>query len=102
MAALARTERLAELKERILAERDRLAGRLGRLGARVYPSEANFLLVRVPGAAEAARALAERGLIVRTWSREPRLENCIRITVGRPEENDKLLEALAPLMQKEA
>jgi histidinol-phosphate aminotransferase len=102
MAALARTERLAELKERILAERDRLAGRLGRLGARVYPSEANFLLTRVPGAAEAAKALAERGLIVRTWSREPRLENCIRITVGRPEENDKLLEALAPLMQKEA
>ena len=102
LAALARTERLAELKKKILAERDRLAGRLGRLGARVYPSEANFLLVRFPGAAEAARALAGRGLIVRTWSREPRLENCMRITVGRPEENDKLLEALAPLMRKEA
>jgi histidinol-phosphate aminotransferase len=102
MAALGRTERLAELRKSILAERDRLAERLGRLGARVYPSEANFLLVRVPGAAEAAEALAGCGLIVRTWSREPRLEDCMRITVGRPEENDKLLEALAPLMQKEA
>jgi histidinol-phosphate aminotransferase len=102
MAALPRTERLAELRKRILAERDRLAERLGQLGARVYPSEANFLLVRVPGAAEAAEALAGCGLIVRTWSRELRLENCIRITVGRPEENDKLLEALASLMQKEA
>ncbi|UCF80935.1 MAG: histidinol-phosphate transaminase [Acidobacteriota bacterium] len=102
LAALARTERLAELKKKILAERGRLAERLEKLGARVYPSEANFLLVRFPGAAEAAKALAGRGLIVRTWSREPRLEDCMRITVGRPEENDKLLEALAPLMQKEA
>jgi histidinol-phosphate aminotransferase len=59
----------------------------------IYPSDANFLLVECDDAARIFSVLSERGIIVRRRS-EPRLQNCLRITVGTPEENTLLLETL--------
>jgi histidinol-phosphate aminotransferase len=90
---LARPEYWRAQAEKIKAERDGLAQELSKLrGVQVFPSRANFLLVRAPGAAAWKQALAEGGVAVRGFSAREGLENCLRITVGRPEENQRLLE----------
>jgi histidinol-phosphate aminotransferase len=60
-----------------------------------YPSRANFVLCRVEGRSAAAlkAALAHEGILVRHYAK-PGLENCIRISAGRPEQTDALLKAL--------
>ncbi|HVK82563.1 MAG TPA: aminotransferase class I/II-fold pyridoxal phosphate-dependent enzyme, partial [Kofleriaceae bacterium] len=63
-------------------------------GLRVYPSEANLLLVRVPDAAALWRKLADAGIVVRAFGATGPLANCLRITVGTPSENAALLGAL--------
>ncbi len=60
----------------------------------VFPSDANFLLVRVADANATYNRLIAAGLIVRNRSHIPGCEACLRITVGTPEENRKLLEEL--------
>jgi histidinol-phosphate aminotransferase len=61
----------------------------------VIPSQANFLLATVPGGdgGQLYRTLKERGILVRFFDK-PGLSDKIRVTVGRPEENDALLAAL--------
>lgn len=61
----------------------------------VYPSEANFLLVRVADADALYRHLSQAGIIVRNRNRVPGCEGCLRVTIGLPEENEKLLSSLA-------
>ena len=76
----------------ITAERSRLQAELASLGLEVQPSAANFLLVRAgPGAAS---NLLREGLVVRTFPSTSVLAGSIRITVRRPEENERLLQAL--------
>jgi histidinol-phosphate aminotransferase len=78
------------------AERARLAGELATLpGVEVFPSAANFLLVRVPDPDKTcARLLAERVLIKNLSKMHKLLANCIRVTVSTPEENSVFLNAL--------
>jgi len=67
----------------------------------VFPSEANFLLVRVPqGRAQALfEALKERKILIKCLDgTHPLLRDCLRITVGTPAENQALLEALQALL----
>ena len=61
---------------------------------KVFPSDANFLLVRVDDASSLYSYLLGEGIIVRNRSTVPGCEGCVRITVGLPEENDALLKAL--------
>lgn len=80
----------------IVEERDRVLARLRQIpGLTTYPSQANFFLIRTerPGD-EVFRGLLERGVLVRNFSRAPYLANCLRVTVGTPEENDAFLAAL--------
>lgn len=80
----------------LVAERERLYRALAAVPfLRPYPSRANFVLCRVEGrdARELKAALAARGILVRHYAR-PGLENCIRVSAGRPEHTDALLEAL--------
>jgi histidinol-phosphate aminotransferase len=95
-AALFMLERLEVLEEqaaRISAERENLGKGLGALaGVTVYPSEANFFLVRVPDAAKTYEGLRHQGVLVR--SLHPGIANCLRVTVGTPDENRILLSAL--------
>jgi histidinol-phosphate aminotransferase len=89
----------SEMERRVdllVAERERLAHELALLpGLTVMPSGANFVLVRFDGDGRALwQRLVDRGVLVRDFSRWPRLEECLRITVGTPEEDDLLLDAL--------
>jgi len=88
---------LAAARDRVVAERARLAAGLSALGCGVAASDANFLWVetRRP-AVEVYGALAARGVLVRSFhTTGGRLAHRIRITVGLPEENDRLLSEMA-------
>jgi histidinol-phosphate aminotransferase len=71
---------------------------------KLYPSEANFLLVKVQEARPLYDYLLEKGIVVRDRSRVQLCDGCLRITVGTPDENEQLLEALAayPVRKEEA
>ncbi len=82
--------------QQIRAERIRVAGALARLSniGTVYPSEANFLLFRCPRSREVCRQLLGKGIVVRDRSSLPGLEDCIRVTIGTTDENDRFLSEL--------
>ncbi len=81
----------------IRAERTRLSEQLARLPAirRVWPSDANFILVDCVDAHRVLRGAAAVGLIVRDPRSQPGLGNSLRITVGTTEQNDRLLQGIA-------
>ncbi|MBC7802613.1 MAG: histidinol-phosphate transaminase [Candidatus Parcubacteria bacterium] len=85
---------------RVLQERERVRPELVRLaGLTVYPSAANFLLVRIAGAKGQGTRVFERmrqqGVLVKDFSGgHPLMENCLRLTIGTPEENRILVAAL--------
>jgi histidinol-phosphate aminotransferase len=90
---------MAQTRERIailLAERDRLVRALPAANGvlTVYPSAANFLCVRFADAQKAYHALIAVGIVVRDVGRYPQLADCLRITIGAPQENAALLGAL--------
>jgi histidinol-phosphate aminotransferase len=98
LAALRDRERLRWDLDLLIGERERMASLLRRQGElRPYPSDANFILCEARGDARGLHAaLAERGVFVRYFPK-PRLEGCVRISVGRPEDTDRLLGALEAL-----
>ena len=85
---------------KVRASRAKLSAELERLGFRVWPSQANFLLARPPdGDAEAVyQFLKARGILVR-YLQQPRLEDKLRITVGTDEQNAALIRALSKINQ---
>ncbi|MEM7434582.1 MAG: histidinol-phosphate transaminase [Myxococcota bacterium] len=103
VATLALTElapTLAAQARSIATERARLASAVAeRPGLRPFPSQANFVLVGVEGdAAAVANALLKREIAVRRFANaSPRLARCLRITVGTPEENDRVVKALGEI-----
>jgi len=80
----------------IKTERERLRSALTTLKIvkQVYPSQANFLLVRMENAKATYQALLDNGIIVRDRSSSLHCENCLRITVGTPQENRQLIDTL--------
>lgn len=69
-------------------------------GVTVWPSEANFLLVRVSQAHAVHAALREAGVLVKCLDgQHPGLEDCLRLTVGTPEENQAMLQALGRILR---
>ena len=80
----------------IITERERLNKILPRYSyvREVFPSNANFLLVRVDAPDALYTYLLDQGIIVRNRNRVPGCEGCLRLTVGLPQENDALLRAL--------
>jgi histidinol-phosphate aminotransferase len=96
---LGAAHQLQESIDQVLTDRDRLEVGLGEFpGLRVYPSETNFLLVRVEpefgmSAAAICAALKERGILIRLFENM----DCLRITVGKTSEINTLLQALGEL-----
>ena len=91
---LERLDVLEQQAAKIRADRAGLGQALAALpGVTVYPSEANFFLIRVPDADRAYDALRRQGVLVRNLN-GPGLKNCLRITVGTPDENRILLTAM--------
>ena len=95
-AALGDIEWARDTWQRVREARQVLAGQLATLGWTVYPSQTNFLLATVPGhpGAEATyQALKAAGVLVRYFN-QPRLTDKLRISIGTPDENARLLSAL--------
>ncbi|HHW58420.1 MAG TPA: histidinol-phosphate transaminase [Clostridia bacterium] len=90
------------LRERvnyILNERKRLINELSKIkGIKVYPSKANFILVKFKDAEYAHKKLLERGILVRDFSKVEGLEGALRITVSTKEANDYLINVLKELL----
>ena len=94
---LANPEKVAAQIAEIKRERERITAALEASPAiaRVFPSDANFVLVKTAGdPRELYELLIAQGIIVRDRSRIPGCEGTLRITIGTPEENDKLLETI--------
>jgi histidinol-phosphate aminotransferase len=99
LAVLPETDLLAGQAAAIRRDRAALASAIGGLpGFTVYPTETNFVLARVPGADRIFAGLQQRGILVKNldgW--HPLLAECLRITVGTPDENRQVIAALEAL-----
>jgi histidinol-phosphate aminotransferase len=84
----------------IAEERGRVAAALGDLPVESWPSEANFILFRPLGQSgdKVWRGLLDRSVLIRNCSSWDGLEGCLRVTIGRPDENDRFLTALKELL----
>ncbi|MEQ1917277.1 MAG: histidinol-phosphate transaminase [Gallionella sp.] len=80
--------------EQIKQDRSLLLQQLSAIkGVKVYPSSANFLLLRVARAKEIFEGLKQRGVLIKNLhGSHPMLQDCLRVTVGTPEENRRFLE----------
>jgi histidinol-phosphate aminotransferase len=80
----------------IITEREKLRESLGKLNSvlKVFPTDANFLLVRIREARKVYEGLVKKGIIVRDRSNVILCDDCLRITVGTPQENQILLNEL--------
>ena len=101
-ASLQNRDQAAHTWQRVRQARARLRAGLVDLGFQVPESHSNFLLARIePGALDAGaiqRTLEERGILVRYFP-NPRLHDCLRISVGTEEQNRKLLGALEEILR---
>ena len=90
---------VAEQVSKILSERKRLEISLSKIDLvkKCYPSDANFLLVKVDDSTLRYKQLLEHRIIVRNSSKNMGCENTLRISVGLPEENDTLIKVLINL-----
>jgi histidinol-phosphate aminotransferase len=94
--ALEHANVFAEQAVKIRQEREKLSQALALLpGVQVFPSQANMLLVRMPDATKCFEGMKSKGILVKNVSKmHPLLSNCLRLTVGTPEENVRMLAAL--------
>ena len=94
--ALEHADEYARQAALLMAERKRLMAALAATpGVQVFPSEANMVLVRVPDSKLAFDGMKARGVLVKHIAGlHPLLKNCLRLTVGTPEENDLMIRAL--------
>jgi len=93
--ALDHLDVLDQQAELLNASRTSLAAELAALpGVEVFPSAANFLMVRVPDADRVCANMLSKNVLVKNLSKMPVLANCIRVTVSTPEENSLFLNAL--------
>ena len=96
---LKESKKIQEQVEFLIGERVRLNDELSKnaLIEKVYPSDANFILIKVKDSAFMYNYLVNNNIIVRNRSNQPLCENCIRITIGTKEENDVLLKKMNEL-----
>jgi len=94
--ALDHADEYARQAALLRSERERLQRSLRALpGVTPFPSEANMILVRVPDSQRAFDGLKQRGILVKHIAGlHPLLANCLRLTVGAPQENDAMIQAL--------
>lgn len=100
LEALQNTEQVNNWIKESVAERAKLELELSKFSfvENLYESDANFILVKVKDANALYTFLTEKGIIVRNRSKEVFCDNCLRITVGTPHENEILIKALEELI----
>ena len=86
-----------ERTQLIREERARISAALAAnpLVTELWPSDANFVFLKSTDGSRFAEAARKAGILVRLFPNDPSLANCVRVTVGRPEDNDRLLDAIA-------
>jgi len=96
LEALQNVEQVNEWIRETIVQREKLVGSLATLPfvLKIYPSDANFILVKTTNAKDIYNHLVEHGIIVRDRSKVELCEGSLRITIGTPAENDQLIEAL--------
>ena len=94
-AAFEDREYFQQTCQQVIASRETVVAEMTALGFEVLPSAANFIFARHPqlDAAKLAASLREEGIIVRHF-KQPRIDQFLRITIGTPEQNQALLDAL--------
>lgn len=91
-------EFVSESIQLIIRERDRVFSALTNIKAiRAYESDANFIFFKVEDADSLFSELVEKDILIRNFNRPGRLQNCMRVTIGTPKENDLFLCALAEI-----
>lgn len=99
---LLQTTMPAQVKK-IITERNKLMESLARtiFVEKIYPSDANFILIKVDDANFRYQQFIKNGIVVRNRSNQPMCENCLRISIGTKEENEKVIEFLKTLNDAE-
>ena len=98
--ALEYVDDMNQAVERIRSERQRVVEALGCLKVTQWPTDANFVLFAPEGVSADTvwEKLLLRSVLVRNCSSWPGLEGCLRVTIGRPDENDRFLEAMKEIL----
>jgi histidinol-phosphate aminotransferase len=93
---LLNTNKVAKEIAKILEQRNKLIEKLGEISfiEKVYPTDANFVLVKVDDAVKRYNQLLENGIVIRNRTTQPLCENTLRFTIGTKAENIKLIKAL--------
>lgn len=104
-AATKAFDHLESVKKHILLirkERERVSSLLRSIKGvqKVYPSDANFLIFKIQDAYSVYQKLAKEGIIIRYRGNEPHCQNCLRLTIGTPMENDRFLESLKKVLNQ--
>lgn len=86
--------------EQIKSEREKVIKRMETNPKieKVFPTDANFLIFRIDDAINIYKKMAEQGVVIRYRGNEPHCENCLRLTIGTPEENERFFEALETVL----
>jgi len=94
--ALANTAQVNDWIKEVVAQKEMLIRELAAFPfiGYIYPSDANFFLMKVKDADKLYKYLSDNGVIVRNRSKEVNCENCLRVTIGTPEENQQLINLL--------
>ncbi|MFA6550288.1 MAG: histidinol-phosphate transaminase [Candidatus Gracilibacteria bacterium] len=97
--ALNRPNQMIRLRDKIVSEREKLKNILEKMGFKVFPSEANFLLIKSKYSDKIFEKLIEKyRIIVRRFKNKPLVEDCFRITIGTPRQNDLLLKSIKKIV----
>ncbi|NPA12999.1 MAG: histidinol-phosphate transaminase [Aquificae bacterium] len=104
IAKVVLTEGKQEIKKQIdtiKEEREKTVKQVSQIPeVKVFPSQANFFLIKVPDGDKVHKLLIQEGVLVRNMSHLPGMEGCLRVSVGKPEENQGFVEALKKVMAR--
>ena len=100
-AAIKNYQKKEEFVRLIINEREKLKNQLEKIDKviKVFDSDANFLLFKCDNAKEVLKKLAKQGIIVRDRSTQPKLEDCIRVSVGTKEQNALFIKTLINILK---
>ncbi|HEX2865759.1 MAG TPA: histidinol-phosphate transaminase [Ignavibacteriales bacterium] len=94
--AIGNSRKKDEFVQKLISERERLKSELSKMPGiiKVYPSDANYLLFKCNDARLVQKKMAEEGVIIRDRSSYEMLENCLRVSIGTEDENNKFLDVI--------
>lgn len=100
LEALDNVNQINQWIQQTVQERKVLETNLSKLSfvEKIYPSDANFILVKMKNAHEIYQNLCDQGIVVRDRSQVEHIEDCLRITVGNPKENAELIQVLTSIV----